>query len=50
MVNVRRLCLIITEAANHYYKENQQKFDFFNYKILDWDKLSEQHGWVGDYE
>ena len=37
-VNVRRMCLITTLAAKDYYYKNKDKFDFFNYKILDWDK------------
>ena len=37
-VNIRRLCLIITLSAKSYYSKNKDKFDFFNYKILDWDK------------
>lgn len=37
-VNVRRLCLILTLSAKSYYKENADKFDFFQYNILDWDK------------
>lgn len=37
-VNVRRLCLILTLSAKSYYKENSDKFDFFQCNILDWDK------------
>ena len=37
-VNIRRLCMIITHSAKSYYDKNKEKFDFFNYKILDWDK------------
>ncbi len=37
-VNIRRLCMIITLSAKSYYIKNKDKFDFFNYKILDWDK------------
>ncbi|MBQ8814612.1 MAG: hypothetical protein IJZ85_08975 [Lachnospiraceae bacterium] len=39
-VNVRRLCQIITLNAKGYYHKNRDKFDFFNYKILDWDRDS----------
>ena len=39
-VNVRRLCQIITLSAKGYYHKNKDKFDFFNYKILDWDHRS----------
>ena len=37
-VNVRRLCMILCLAAESYYKQNKDKFTFFNYSILDWDK------------
>ena len=40
-VNIRRLCLIITLSAKSYYEKNKNKFDFFNYQILDWDKCIE---------
>jgi hypothetical protein len=36
-VNVRRLCLIIGATARGYYEANKDKFDFFNYSIIDWD-------------
>lgn len=34
-LNVRRLCLIITSTVKNYYKENKDKFDFFDYQIYD---------------
>ena len=37
-VNVRRLCMILCLASESYYNKNQEKFTFFNYSILDWDK------------
>lgn len=37
-VNIRRLCLILTLSAKNYYSKNREKFDFFHYNILDWDK------------
>ena len=37
-VNVRRLCMILCWVAESYYKKNKEKFNFFNYSILDWDK------------
>lgn len=38
-VNIRRLCMILCLAAESpYYKNNKDKFTFFNYSILDWDK------------
>ena len=37
-VSVRRLCMILCLSAENYYKNNKEKFTFFNYSILDWDK------------
>ena len=37
-VSVRRLCMILCLAAESYYNKNKDKFTFFNYSILDWDK------------
>ena len=37
-VNVRRLCLIICSVAKAYYEDNKDKFDFFNYEIIDYDE------------
>lgn len=37
-VSIRRLCLIIGKTAEGYYKDNKDKFDFFNYSIMDWDE------------
>lgn len=36
-VNVRRLCLIICNSVRAYYEANQDKYNFFNYSIIDWD-------------
>jgi len=52
-VNVRRLCLIICASAKGYYENNKEKFNFFNYSILDWDaeivRLENlKHGGMGD--
>lgn len=41
-VNVRRLCLIICASSKGYYENNKEKFNFFNYSILDWDLEIEQ--------
>lgn len=38
-VNVRRLCLIICNSVLSYYEANQEKFNFFNYSIIDWDTV-----------
>lgn len=37
-VNVRRLCFILCSCAKGYYNDNKDKFDFFAYTIIDWDK------------
>ena len=37
-VNVRRLCLIVTRAAQNYYDNNKDRFNFLYYKILTLDK------------
>ena len=37
-VNVRRLCLILSESAKHYYEKNKEQFDFFNCSIVDLDQ------------
>ena len=36
-VNVRRLCLTICASAKGYYENNKEKFNFFNYSILNMD-------------
>ena len=36
-VNVRRLCFVLCACARGYYKENRDKFNFFNCTIIDWD-------------
>lgn len=41
-VNVRRLCFILGNTAKGYYKENKEKFDFFQCDIIDWDKEMEK--------
>ena len=41
-VNVRRLCLILCACAEGYYKENADKFNFFQYEIVDADEREEQ--------
>jgi len=48
-VNVRRLCLIICSSSKGYYENNKEKFNFFNYSILDWDaeieRLNKINAW-----
>lgn len=38
-MNVRRICMILCNVAESYYKENKDKFHF-NYEIIDWDEVS----------
>ena len=35
MVNVRRLCLILTLTAKRYYETHKDEFDFFEFSVLD---------------
>ena len=37
-MDIRRICLIICETAKQYYKININKFNFFNYRIVNTDK------------
>ncbi len=39
-VDVRRLCFILSACANGYYKENKEKFNFFNCTIVEPDEQS----------
>lgn len=39
-VNVRRLCMVLCLCAKGHYKENKDKFDFYNYELIDWDKVT----------
>lgn len=38
-MNVRRICMILCNVAESYYKENRDKFHF-NYEIVDWDEVT----------
>ena len=38
-MNVRRICMILGNVAETYYKENRDKFRF-NYEIIDWDEVT----------
>lgn len=38
-MNVRRICMILCNVAESYYKENIDKFQF-NYEIIDWDDVT----------
>lgn len=37
-VNIRRLCCILCWTVEHYYNTNKEKFNFFNYSIIDIDE------------
>lgn len=39
---VRTLCWKICTVAKHYYEENKELFNFFNYHLLDWDEVIER--------
>lgn len=43
-VNVRRLCLIISECAKGYYKESSTAFDFFKFHIVDLEERNRKKG------
>ena len=38
-MKVRRICMILCNVAETYYKENRDKFHF-NYEIIDWDEVT----------
>ena len=38
-MNVRRICMILCNVAETYYKENRDKFHF-TYEIIDWDEVT----------
>lgn len=38
-MNVRRICMILCNVAESYYKDNRDKFRF-NYEIIDWDEVT----------
>lgn len=38
-MNVRRICMILCNVAESFYKENKDKFHF-NYEIIDWDEVT----------
>ena len=38
-MNVRRICMILCNVAESYYKRNKEKFQF-NYEIIDWDEVT----------
>lgn len=39
-VNVRRLCFIISTCAKAYYNECPEKFDFWNFEVVDVDEMA----------
>ena len=38
-MNVRRMCMILCNVAESYYRDNGDKFHF-NYEIVDWDEVT----------
>lgn len=38
-MNVRRICMILCNMAESYFRDNRDKFHF-NYEIIDWDKVT----------
>lgn len=40
-VNIGRICLIITATAKKFYFDNKEKFNFFNYTVIDMDEKTE---------
>ena len=38
-VNIRGLCQKVNWCVSSYYKKNKEKFDFFNYSIVDYEDL-----------
>lgn len=40
-LNIRRFWLVLKSCVLAYYKDNEEKFTFFQYSILDWDKAIE---------
>lgn len=39
-VNVQRLCFLLKQASLHCFKNNKEKFNSFNYEIIDLDELT----------
>lgn len=37
-LNVRNLCLVIGKVAGNYYNNNKEKFNFFQYTIINWNE------------
>lgn len=44
-VSVRRLCFLLCACVGKYYKDHKDKFDFFKYTIIDYDKEVNRHGY-----
>lgn len=40
-LHIRSLCWRICTVAKDYYDENKEQFNFFNYDLVDWDKVIE---------
>lgn len=41
-VNIRNLCWKIDRLARKYYERNKEKFNFFNFSIVDWDEVTKR--------
>lgn len=41
-INVRQICFKICACAEYYYKENKEKFDFFNSKLTYWNPQAKE--------
>lgn len=37
-VSIHRLCLLLCDAARKFYLQNKEKFNFFNYTVIDMEK------------
>lgn len=47
-LNIRNLCSEICEVAKQYYDENEEKFNFFNYHLIDWNEVMEWQIRIGN--
>ena len=48
-LNVRTLCWKICRVAKKYYETNKERFDFFNYHLIDWDEVIAQRNEYYDF-
>ena len=45
---IRTICETILTAVKKYYTENKERFNFFNYHLIDWDEVIEQQIKMGN--